>query len=38
MSIKTQTVDGEVEEEMVEVVMDAKVAVDKEVEEEVHKE
>ena len=40
MTIKTQTVDVEVEEEMVEVVMDAEVAVvvDKEVEEEMHKE
>ena len=40
MTIKTQTVDREVEEEMVEVVMDAEVAVvvDKEVEEEMHKE
>ena len=41
MTIKTQTVDGEVEEEMmVEVVMEAEVAVvvDKEVEEEMHKE
>ena len=40
MTIKTQTVDGEVEEEMVEVVMEAEVAVvvDEEVEEEMHKE